>query len=435
VQYRRQATLRRSVVEPLAERFFASGGPTSEAYRTFVRENPMAPSYARFRAMVERNGAKFEEWPEKARGGRLEPGDVDAAAERYHLYAQFAFQRQFGAITERMREGGGIVYLDLPVGVRGNGFDVWKNPGLFASAAMVGAPPDPYFTSGQKWGFPPMRPDVMEETGFAYMIDSVRHFMRWSDVLRLDHVMAFHRLFWIPRGMEAKDGVYVGYPEEPLWAILCLESHRNQCRLVGENLGTVPPAVERATKRHGIGSLYVAQYEAQPKVTAALRSVPKTVVASVNTHDMPPIATWLDGGDVDDRIGLGIFAKELREKDHAGREKVRSALESFLRKKGYLHTTGAGATRHAIHTYLAASDAETVLVNIEDLWLERHWQNVPGTSDVYPNWRHRLKHSLEQLEDDRDIARQLDDIERARAKRRGEKKAKRSTQRAQRARK
>jgi 4-alpha-glucanotransferase len=257
------------------------------------------------------------------------------------------------------------------------------------------------------------------------MIDSIRHFMRWSDVLRLDHVMAFHRLFWIPRGMDAKDGAYVGYPEEPLWAILCLESHRNRCRLVGENLGTVPAAVVRAMKRHGIGSLYVGQYEAQPKAAAAMRPVPKDVVASLNTHDMPPIATWLDAGDVDDRIAMGMFAEELREKDHKAREKTRAALESFLRKKGHLHANGLGATRHAMHTFLAASDAEVMLVNIEDLWLERHWQNVPGTSDIYPNWRHRLKMTLEQLEDDRDIARQLDDIERARAKRRadGRKKA------------
>jgi 4-alpha-glucanotransferase len=270
-----------------------------------------------------------------------------------------------------------------------------------------------------------MHPEAMEDSGFAYMIDSIRHFMRWSDVLRLDHVMAFHRLFWIPRGMDAKDGAYVGYPEEPLWAILCLESHRNRCRLVGENLGTVPAAVVRAMKRHGIGSLYVGQYEAQPKATAALRPVPTDVVASLNTHDMPPIATWLDAGDVDDRISMGMFAEELRDKDHKAREKTRAALESFLRKKGHLHATGLGATRHAIHTFLAASDAEVMLVNIEDLWLERHWQNVPGTSDVYPNWRHRLKMTLEQLEDDRDIARQLDDIERARAKRRadGRKKA------------
>jgi len=432
VQYRRQAALRRSVLEPLAERFFASGGPTSEAYRAFLRENPLAQSYARFRAMVERSGAKFEEWPERARSGRIDAADVDTNAERYHLYAQFAFQRQLGAITERMRESGGLVYLDLPVGVRGNGFDVWKNPGLFAMGAMVGAPPDPYFTSGQKWGFPPMHPDAMEASGFAYMIDSVRHFMRWSDVLRLDHVMAFHRLFWIPRGMEAKDGVYVGYPEEPLWAILCLESHRNECRLVGENLGTVPPAVERAMKRHGFGSLYVAQYEANPKATAALRPVPKAVVASVNTHDMPPIATWLDGGDVDDRISMGMFAGNLKDKEHANRAKVRAALETFLKKKGFLAGDGTGAVRHAIHTFLGASDAETVLVNIEDLWLERHWQNVPGTSDVYPNWRHRLKYTLEQLEDDRDIARQLDDIERARASRRttGTVKTKRSPTRS-----
>lgn len=422
VQYRRQATLRRSVLEPMATAFFASGGEKTEPYKAFVRENPLVEKYARFRAMVEKHGAKTEAWPAKARNGRIDAADVDRAVERYHLYAQFAFHRQLGGIADRMRQGGGIVYLDLPVGVRGDGFDVWNNPGLFAPRAMVGAPPDPYFTSGQKWGFPPMHPEAMEDSGFAYMIDSIRHFMRWSDVLRLDHVMAFHRLFWIPRGMEAKDGAYVGYPEEPLWAILCLESHRNRCRLIGENLGTVPAAVMRAMKRHGFGSLYVAQYEAQPKAAAALRPVPTDVVASLNTHDMPPIANWLEAGDVDDRITMGMFSESLRDKEHKGRERTRTALEAFLRKKGHLDAPGLGATRHAMHTFLAASDAEVMLVNIEDLWLERHWQNVPGTSDIYPNWRQRLKMTLEQLEDDREIAPQLADIERARAKRRSDAK-------------
>lgn len=441
VQYRRQATLRRSVLEPLAAAFFAAGGDKSEAFRAFLRDNPLTERYARFRACVEKHGAKFDTWSEDARAGNIAAQDVDAATVRYHVYCQFAFTRQLTGITDRMRESGGIVYLDLPVGVRGDGFDVWNNPGLFARAAMVGAPPDPYFTSGQKWGFPPMHPQAMEDSGFAYLIDSIRHFTRWSDVLRLDHVMAFHRLFWIPRGMEAKDGAYVAYPEEPMWAILCLESHRNQCRLVGENLGTVPVTVTRAMERHGIGSLYVAQYEAQPKAAAAMRPVPQTVVASCNTHDMPPIANWLDGQDVDDRISLGMFSSELRDKEHKGRDKTRAALESFLRKKGHLHngaaTTGPGAVgalRHAIHTYLAASDAEVVLLNIEDLWLEKHWQNMPGTSDTYPNWRHRLKMTLEQIEDDKDIARQLDDIERARAKKRAGRPAG-TTPRATRARK
>ena len=420
VQYRRQATLRRAVLEPMATAFFESGGEKTEPYKAFVRENPLVEKYARFRAMVEKHGAKTETWPDRARKGRIDAADIDRAVERYHLYAQFAFHRQLGGIADRMRQGGGIVYLDLPVGVRGDGFDVWNNPGLFAPGAMVGAPPDPYFTSGQKWGFPPMHPEAMEDSGFAYMIASIRHFMRWSDVLRLDHVMAFHRLFWIPRGLEAKDGAYVGYPEEPLWAILCLESHRNRCRLIGENLGTVPAAVMRAMKRHGFGSLYVAQYEAQPKATAALRPVPTDVVASLNTHDMPPIANWLEAGDVDDRITMGMFSESLRDKEHKGRDKTRAALESFLRKKGHLDAPGLGATRHAMHTFLAASDAEVMLVNIEDLWLERHWQNVPGTSDIYPNWRQRLKMTLEQLEDDREIAPQLADIERARAKRRGD---------------
>jgi 4-alpha-glucanotransferase len=239
--------------------------------------------------------------------------------------------------------------------------------------------------------------------------------MRHADYLRLDHVMAFHRLFWIPDGMTAADGVYVRSRGEELFAVLCLESHRNRCRLVGENLGTVPPEVNRAIARHDLCGLYVGQYEMQP-TSPALRPVPPNCVASVNTHDMPPLATAWAGGDVGDRIALGMLDRSRKGAELAARARQKKSLVAFLRARRLLPTgrVDARRVRDALLLFLAQSEADFLLVNLEDLWLERRWQNVPGTMDEHPNWRRKLRLSLDELAADRGIASLLLRIDAAR---------------------
>jgi 4-alpha-glucanotransferase len=307
-----------------------------------------------------------------------------------------------------------MLYLDLPVGVSPHGFDTWRHRGLFAACA-TGAPPDPYFTGGQNWGFPPMHPDACREDGYGYLRACLRFHMLHAEYLRLDHVMAFRRLFWIPSGLSAADGVYVRYRDEELYAVLCLESHRNRCRLVGENLGTVPAEVNAALTRHDLCGLYVGQYEMQP-TRPALRPVPRNCVVSVNTHDMPPIARMWSAGDVDDRIGLGMLEKKRRGAERRTRERMKRALIAFLRAERLL---GKGrpdlaSVRDALLRFLARSPADFVLVNLEDLWLETTWQNIPGTMREHPNWRRRLRLTLEEIEGDGEIGRVLRMVDRAR---------------------
>jgi 4-alpha-glucanotransferase len=419
VQYRRQAALRRQLLEPCAERFFERGGQDTQPYRAFLASNPDLPSYARFRAVMERQKVGWAEWSARLREGQIRTNDFDPAHERYHLYAQFCFDRQFSALKTDLSGHDALVYLDLPVGVRRDGYDVWRDPGLFADGAKVGAPADPYFSSGQDWGFPPMLPEASGEQGHESFARSVRAHMRHADFLRLDHVMAFHRLYWIPPTAEATEGLYVTYPHEELYAILCLESHRNRCQLVGENLGTVPPGVNRELEKRGISALYVTEYEVRPDPDEALRPVPATSVASINTHDMAPLARFWDGSDIDDRVGIGVLGRDLAERDRASRAEAIDALATFLGDRENAPVQTLPAARDALHRFLGDSDAEFVLVNIEDLWLEGHWQNIPGTSDEYPNWRHKLRYSLERIVEDEELARRLKAIDHARRTRRG----------------
>src|SRR5207237_9723194 len=151
------------------------------------------------------------------------------------------------------------------------------------------APPDPVFTRGQNWGFPPMNPEAMRLNPYEYLIQLLRNHFRFARLLRIDHVMGLHRLYWIPEELSGDKGVYVEYPAEELYAILSVESHRHQAGIVGENLGTVSPGVNRALAEHNIRPMLVVQYEimGDPEQPNS-RPVPAKSVASLHTHDMPP---------------------------------------------------------------------------------------------------------------------------------------------------
>src|SRR5439155_23281055 len=147
-----------------------------------------------------------------------------------------------------------------------------------------------FFTKGQDWGLAPIDPRALQAQQYRYYIDFIRTQMRHTSLLRLDHVMGLHRLYWIPKGFPASEGAYIHYPAEEFYAILCLESHRHKTALVGENLGTVPPQVNKSMARHGLSEMYVVQYEQQSDHKTALRPPPRKCVASMNTHDIPPFA-------------------------------------------------------------------------------------------------------------------------------------------------
>src|SRR5205085_780734 len=250
VDYARLIGLKRRVLEELAARFFAHPGDRKGEFDRFVAGKADLETYAAFRAVGDRRGEPWQSWPERLREGTLAPADYDEEDRDYYLWTQWAAERHVAALAKEARRRGPGLYLDLPLGVHGSAYDVWRERDLFAEGASAGAPPDAFFTKGQNWGFPPLQPDRLRERGYGHLIDCLRHHMSHSGILRIDHVMQLHRLFWIPQGMDAAGGVYVKYPAEELYAVLSVESHRNQAMIVGENLGTVPPEVYEAMDRH-----------------------------------------------------------------------------------------------------------------------------------------------------------------------------------------
>ena len=267
----------------------------------------------------------------------------------------------------------------MPLGVHADSYDTWRERNSFAEGATVGAPPDAHFTGGQDWEFPPPHPQRAREDGYRYLIESLRHVMRHASILRIDHVLGLHRLFWIPDGTDGGDGVYVRYPADELYAILVLESHRNRTILLGEDLGNVPPYVRPAMARHGLLRSYVLQFE------LAFGHAPdppdRSQVASLNTHDTELFAAFWQGLPDAQR---------------------RSALTGLLAGEGVADGdfADAGQAQRAANSWLAKSEASTVIVSLEDLWQETEPQNVPGTSErARSNWRRKARHSLEEIRD------------------------------------
>ncbi|HWI58970.1 MAG TPA: 4-alpha-glucanotransferase [Bacillota bacterium] len=400
IDYKGQMALRRQVLEPLAKSFFASNTLRRGQFDRFLRERPEAIDYAEFRATCDRSKTSWHTWQERMRHGKLQKEDYAEADKRYHLYTQWLAQEQINAFLKHCRSQGLQFYLDLPLGVHPDGYDLWRERDAFGLPASAGAPPDFFFTKGQNWGFAPLHPQHIRERGYHYVLQYLRFQMRHTGLLRIDHVMGLHRLFWIPPGLPASQGAYVSYPAEELHALLSLESHRHQTVLVGENLGTVPPEVNAAMARHGLRQMYVVQYEQRPEPKQPLRPVPAFAVASVNTHDMPTFTAHWQGQDILDRTDLGLIPKDKVAKEQAQRKRMNAMLAAYLRRQGLLKAerADAAAVLQACLAWLSASPAELVLLNLEDLWQEELPQNVPGTSTERPNWRRKARLSIEQIQ-------------------------------------
>jgi 4-alpha-glucanotransferase len=397
VDYRRQMGLKRRVLEEMARCFFAERSERHTAFARFVEAHPALEDYARFRATVERRRVPWPAWPQPLREGVLKAGDYDEAAKRYHLYVQWVAQEQMQALSERIRSVGARLYLDLPLGVHPDGYDVWRERGMFALEAAAGAPPDAFFTKGQNWGFPPPHPEAMREQGYRYFIACLRHHLQHAGILRVDHVMGLHRLYWIPRGMEPREGVYVHYPSEEIYAVLSVESHRHRALIVGEDLGTVPRYVRSAMARHDIQRTYAMQFELRPERGRPVGVVPAASVASLNTHDMPPFAAFWGGLDIGDRLEHGLQDEDGARSERGSCQALKGSLLTSLRRRGLLKEADPNeqAVLWACLAFLSASHARVVLVSLEDLWLERRPQNVPGTWEEQPNWLRKAQYSFE----------------------------------------
>ena len=397
VDYRKVMALKRSVIEKLLACFLSKHSERRQSFENFVAAHPGLEDYAAFRAKGEYERKPWPHWPEADRDGVLLSNGYEERAKSYHLYVQWLCDEQARWLRSES-ENAAALYLDFPLGVNRDGYDVWRERDLFALRASAGAPPDGLFVKGQSWGFPPFHPGAIRRRGYRYFRECLRHHMAYASMLRIDHVMGLHRAFWVPEGFAAAEGLYVHHRAEEHYAVLSLESHRHQVQIVGENLGTVPEYVTQALARHKILGMHVGQFGVNADPANALDPVPENTVASLNTHDTATFMSFWTGADIDDRLALGSLDQEQARQEHGYRAAQRDALVAFLRSTGRLGDDPApAAVLKGWLMFLAAGAEEFLLVNLEDLWLEAAPQNVPGTWHERPNWQRKARFSLEAI--------------------------------------
>lgn len=224
--------------------------------------------------------------------------------------------------------------------------------------------------------------------------------------------MSMHRLYWVPSGFSAADGVYVHYPWEELYAVLILESWRQNCVLVGEDLGTVPPAVRETMSYHKVNRMYVSIFEVSPDSDPPVNQAPPQVLASLNTHDTATFAAFWQGLDIEERRSMGLLDDRAFEEEIAGRSRLASTLMSYFSIEGDRDDPETlRAVLRALLCQLSQGEAGFLLVNLEDLWLEPASQNVPGTGAERPNWRNKTCRGFERFSADPGLLEFLGEID------------------------
>jgi len=378
------------------------------------------PRAAAFRAFQARAGAALRRHATfEAEHEPLHVAPAPIERIEYHEYLQWQADRQLAGAAARCEERGMAIglYVDLAVSVDRAGSECRTFEGCYAPTASVGAPPDDFNLSGQDWGLPPPIPEALREHGHAPFVQVLRASMRHAGALRIDHVMGLMRLYWVPHGATARDGGYVRYPLDELLAVVALESHRNRCMVIGEDLGTVPDAVREALARTRVLSYRLLYFQRDASGDfAAPSQYPRDALVSIGTHDLPTLGGWWSGHDLGQRDALGLYPDEAsREHLARARDEDRPKLLAALARAGRLPAGAdvealargplAPALVDAVHAWLASSPSLLMMVQPED-WLGVVEQcNLPGTVDEHPNWRRKLPLPVDEFAADAATAR------------------------------
>ena len=433
VDYVGVATARRTVLEELYKHFRKKHSLPDTAYAKAFQSFQASASDALvrhcvFEALQEHFFRQdptvwgWPVWPEAYRNPDSEEVSAFASANNERIeffqYLQWHLDQQLAAIEDQVRNLGLAIglYTDLAVSIDRGGAEAWANQNLYATDVSIGAPPDDFNLNGQEWGLPPFVPEALIESAYTSFIATLRANMRHAGALRIDHVMGLMRLFWIPAGTPPAEGAYVRYPFADLLGIVALESHRNRCLVIGEDLGTVPDEVRIALKAAGVLSYRVAYFEKDNAgVFKPPAAYPRQAVVAISTHDLPTLAGFWAERDLEERAEHNLFpSDEARQQLTCTRMQDRHRMLFALDKEQLLPDSlsydssslppMSSALAQTLHVYMARSPAQLMMVQLEDVLGQREQANLPGTTDQRPNWRYKLTLDLEDLvRDDRMI--------------------------------
>ncbi len=355
------------------------------ALQDLDKDTPLA---RRFQAFVREGGHNLDEHARfEARQGSWKASILYYAFLQWIAFEAFA-AAQAAAKTAGMRIG---LIGDLAIGVDRTGSQVGARPQDFLQGLSIGAPPDFFNPQGQDWGLTTFSPRRLTANGFEPFIATLRANMRCCGGLRIDHAMGLMHLWLVPRNSPPSEGAYLSYPLDDLLRLLALESHRNQAVVIGEDLGTVPPAFRERCRRAGISGMDVLWFQRDEQGFLPPADWRDDAVAMTTTHDLPTVAGWWRGTDLEVRRTLALPSPY----EISRRDTDRAALWSTFTAEGIASGPAppadqpAQAVDDAIRL-VARTPSPLALVPLEDLLGSTEQPNLPGTTDEHPNWRRRL---------------------------------------------
>ena len=333
----------------------------------------------------------------------------------FYQYLQWQIDLQLSRAQQRARDRYLSIglYHDLALATDRFGSDLWAHRPYYVAGCRVGSPPDDFSPQGQDWAFPPPNAARHREDGYRLFAESIRKNCRHGGALRIDHVMRLFRLFWIPDGSDAKHGAYVRERNQDFVRILALESVRNRVIVVGEDLGTVEPSIRETLASFGMLSYRLFYFEKNESGEFRRSDeYPLQSLVSSTTHDLPTLAGFWVGADIEARRAAGIIDEETRRAQFESREREKQRMldvlfQLALLPEGLPHKADAyaeltGELHNAIVGFLAVTPSQLLAINQEDLTKELHQQNLPGSTWQYPNWGRKMRFTIEQLRGDAD---------------------------------
>ncbi len=407
VDYPTVAALKREALARAFDDWRRDGDPVREANLTAFRDRhgEALTHVAIFGALRESEfGPDPSHWPAELRDPQSDAviafAAANAVAVSFHAYLQWLADEQLAAVAARARHVGMSIglYGDLALGSSAGGSDVWAASDAYAIGVSIGAPPDDLSPDGQSWGLPPLRPTTLTGDGIDEFRAALQAAMRHMGAIRLDHVMGLQRLFWVPEGGNVDGGAYVDYPFDTLMATVAVESVANDCLVVGEDLGTVPPELRQTLHAAGVLTYRVVWFERRwdgDRAFLTPSEYPTQALATVSTHDLATIAGYVRGTDLEhrDRIAGG-----RNDEAHNVRADDVVALRSMLASTAGLSADEPNErlVRDALHRFVAATPCALAMVQMDDVFDEIEQANLPGTITEHPNWRRKLRVPVEE---------------------------------------
>jgi 4-alpha-glucanotransferase len=393
-------TLKSRVLRRAFERFYerewVRGTPRAQALRAFVTEQGWPRDLATYVALRDRhNQWSWQTWPDGQKN--REPAALAAAEEQLaspileHEYAQWIADEQWKRAKRSVNDLGVEVMGDLPFIVGTESADVWAHPHEFRHDVSLGAPPDAFSEDGQDWGLPAYDWAGMDRNDLAWIRARTRHAATLYDRFRLDHVVGYFRMFVRlpsspgsaespkPKGWFDPEGE-VAQNARGERVLRAIQAEAGSTRVIGEDLGVIPPFVRRTLMALGIPGYRVLPWENDDGRFRDPKAYPPESVATWSTHDTAPIVSWWDE----------LPARDRQELSRVASIDERVAADPEARWLPLLRT-------------LFESGSELTLVLPQEILGESARINTPGTVDPR-NWTYRLPCPIEELMVDPDVA-------------------------------